>query len=152
MADCPKCHSELGNATYCGCGWRRRSMREQFREREVNHHPLGYQQCEWESNGERCKFPGSMSTNTHSGGPYFCRLHFACDDPAYGSQVVEGSRDFHRETTQEAIDRLTAEARKSLAERGLQKRKGESLSSYLGRLRAWRHEKAANGVLKRSAA
>jgi len=29
MSECPKCHSEIADATYCGCGWKRRKEAKQ---------------------------------------------------------------------------------------------------------------------------
>lgn len=138
MADCPKCHSEIGNSTRCGCGWRKQSMRERFMAHEkANPFPLGYQQCEWDSGGVRCKYPGSLTTNTHEGGPYYCRHHFGCDDPIFAADVVEASQDYRRETDAEVVARMNAEAKKNLAEKyGLVRGESESSKAYIDRLRA----------------
>ena len=93
---------------------------------------LGYQQCEWESAGERCRYPGSMSTNTHEGGPYFCREHFACKDPMWGATVVEASRDYrHVEPGgPEYLAAATQKAKAALEGSGMARQPGESFDAY----------------------
>jgi len=53
--------------------------------------PLGYPQCEWQAGGERCRYPGSVSSN---GKAWFCRGHYACSDPVTGAAIVEQSRAY----------------------------------------------------------
>ena len=72
--------------------------------------PAGYQQCDWDSAGRRCRYPGSISTNTGAGGPYFCRLHFGCADPIFGAQIVEASQDYQHPTEAERMAERQKEA------------------------------------------
>lgn len=53
-----------------------------------------YQPCEWQANGMRCKYPGSLSSGLLGGGPWYCSAHFACADPVIGAQVVERSQSY----------------------------------------------------------
>lgn len=103
--------------------------------------PLGYQQCEWES-GERCKYPGSMSTNTHAGGPYYCRLHFGCESAQLGAIIVEASRDYHHPTPED-IARTHAEGvRARLGPLGLLRQPDETVIAYRARTLEWMKSKA----------
>lgn len=74
---------------------------------------LGYQQCHWNSDGERCRYPGSLS-NTAYGDPkdtvWHCSLHFDCGDAFEGAAIVSASRDYQHQTFEQkqAEHRATA--------------------------------------------
>lgn len=51
-------------------------------------------QCAFEANGERCRYPGTMSTTTLGEGPYFCRWHFQCESAVMGMAIIEDSRRY----------------------------------------------------------
>lgn len=149
MAECPKCGNEIGRSAYCGCGWKRFAKDKPDARAEA--FPLGYQQCEWTHATDRCRYPGTLSTNTGQGGPYYCRLHFACIDPIFGAQVVDASFDYVHETVQERVDKATAEARANLERMGLGRMAGESERDYIDRLRGECRTMFA-GIAKRIAA
>ena len=60
----------------------------------ANDRSLGYGRCEWESNGEQCRYPGSISRNTNGHGPWYCAAHDDCRSGAHGAQIVEVSRNY----------------------------------------------------------
>lgn len=138
--ECPKCGSEIGRSHQCGCGWKTKTAREVARQIA---NPLGYTQCDWEADGMRCQYPGTISPSTN--GPNYCRLHFGCDDPVFGATVAEASRDYvhrsSRETTKRDIERLNAEARAWCAENGFARADGESREEWVKRLLAYRRDK-----------
>ena len=90
MSECPKCHTEIGKSSYCGCGWKKKSWKggaDEYRDP----FPL---QCSWLSRGERCNYPGAHSHNTTGGGPWYCGAHDTCKNPVLGSDIVEASRKY----------------------------------------------------------
>jgi hypothetical protein len=54
--------------------------------------PKDRMRCCWESNGEQCHYPGTLSRTTLGDGPWYCRWHFDCNDPEFGQRIVEDSR------------------------------------------------------------
>lgn len=50
--------------------------------------------CSWLSNGERCRYPGSLGHTTRGDGRWYCRGHFRCDDQEEGRRIVIESREF----------------------------------------------------------
>lgn len=74
-------------------------------------YPLGYRQCDWESNHLRCRYPGTISTATNGQGPFYCRYHFGCDSATYGEQVVQASQDYEHMSKAERTAEATAAAR-----------------------------------------
>jgi hypothetical protein len=89
--NCPECDTWLSaNKTSCRCGWEAAPKGKS--------HPLGYPQCSWESDGMRCRYPGSMTSSTQSDSDtkWFCSSHFGCIDPRGGASIVEASRDYKR--------------------------------------------------------
>lgn len=56
--------------------------------------------CAYRVNGERCNYPGTISSIVHTGtepnhpGPWYCRWHFECESPAFGEQIVVESRNY----------------------------------------------------------
>jgi hypothetical protein len=99
--------------------------------------PLGYQQCEWMAGDERCRYPGTMSTNTHEGGPYYCRLHFGCDDGMWGATVVTASRDYVHPTPADINAAHAARANAYAAEQGLNRHPDESRQMWIRRVMVW---------------
>lgn len=112
---CPECGRDAGRSKRCPCGWEASRPRPR-EEGEVvvisdgtKHYvgvlrdeTLGYIRCSWFAGGERCRFPGTMSTNVKGGGPWFCSAHHRCSDPIAGADVVEASRGYHHPGVHEA--------------------------------------------------
>lgn len=91
---CPDCDKTLREgAASCRCGWREKG-------KSVDH-PLGYSQCEWRANGERCRFPGTISSNTNGHGPWYCAGHDGCRDPLMGAAIVDRSLGYRPPTVAE---------------------------------------------------
>lgn len=87
---CPECGESLGqDARKCACGWAPKAVGKAYAEPA----DLNRFRCEWEANGERCHNPGTSTTNTLGGGPWFCSPHFGCSSGALGQAIVEESRD-----------------------------------------------------------
>lgn len=130
--DCPKCGSEVGQSRSCGCGWKSRSQREMMRDRSQST-AAAYKPCEWETDGERCRFPASIDDK-------WCTEHYRCDDPIWGGHVVSASQDYRHMTPQERVAqdnrRLIAEAKEYIEAQGLAKRDGEDSKAYIARLRS----------------
>lgn len=140
--ECVKCGEELFDPWTCNaCGWKARRSKGAGGRSASETFPLGYQQCEWISNRERCSYPGSLSLNTHEGGPYYCRLHFGCDDPVFGAQIVEASRDYVRPAESEALAAHNARARELMVAQGLAQRAGESAAAWRRRMIFWMKER-----------
>lgn len=62
---------------------------------------LGYIQCEWTDGSSRCRYPGSLCSNTGPGGPWYCSPHFDCRDPLMGATIVQASMDYRHPTPEE---------------------------------------------------
>lgn len=130
---CPKCHVSIAaDATSCDCGWVKARPPE-----SPNARPLGYRQCEWTSDHQRCRYPGSMSSNTHEGGPWYCSLHFACESAAYGASIVEASRDYQHPTPAELDAAHRAEVSARLKARGLDRQPNETVKQWMKRTSEW---------------
>jgi hypothetical protein len=122
-------------------------------EQSSNPHPLGYQQCEWLSGDVRCRYPGSISTNTHEGGPYYCRLHFGCDDGHWGATVVEASKDYRHPTQAELNAAHLERALDYMTQKGLDRHPDESRQMWVRRVMVWVKSKQKGiGVLPGSEA
>lgn len=135
---CYECQGELNAAGVCiECGAGSHKPLE-----KKPGFPLGYQQCEWLSGQARCKYPGSISTNTREGGPYYCRLHFGCESGHFGSQIVEASRDYQHPTAEEVSAKHTLEAKERLKDKGLLRLPGESPEAFRARCMAWMKSQA----------
>lgn len=91
MSECPKCKSEIGKASYCGCGWKKRSWKSGEGEKYVDPFPL---QCSWVSGGERCNYPGTHSHSTTGSSTWFCSAHLNCTNPVSGAEIVDSSRKY----------------------------------------------------------
>src|SRR5512139_3935272 len=88
--ECADCGAPLSpKATRCRCGWTSQTKAQKF-------HPLGYPQCSWEASGDRCKYPGSMTSSTQSddGTKWFCIGHYDCMDGALGASIVRQSMSY----------------------------------------------------------
>lgn len=65
MSECPKCHGEIGNAKYCGCGWK-----EQPKRGEAT--PLPHIDCAH----EMCGTPAIVKVQTKTGWATLCERHY----------------------------------------------------------------------------
>jgi hypothetical protein len=97
----------------------------------------GYRECEWKSDGRQCRYPATMSTNTHEGGPWYCCHHFGCDSAAFGAQVVDASRDYRHPTPEEIEAERMIEVRASLKAKGLDRQPNEDVRIWRARTSAW---------------
>lgn len=93
---CPDCSADLKpRSTACECGWRKEFKARRYdgdsTARGADFEPLC---CQWEADGRRCRYPGTISADTHGGGRWYCAAHDQCADPLLGAQIVEQS---HRE-------------------------------------------------------
>jgi hypothetical protein len=75
--------------------------------------PLGYSQCEWLSDGERCRYPGSISRHTNGHGPWYCSAHDLCLTGMDGAQIVEASRNYRHRPIVERDARYVKEVLKN---------------------------------------
>jgi hypothetical protein len=96
-----------------------------------------YRACEWLSDGRNCRYPATMSTNTHEGGPWYCCLHFQCDSAAYGAQVVDASRSYVHPTPEEIEAERMVEIRANLKALGLERKPGEDARAWRARTMEW---------------
>jgi len=107
---------------------------------------VGYSVCEWETDGHRCRYPGSMSTNMGGTGPWYCRLHYGCKDPIFGAQIIQASMDYKHPTPEE----IDAEARRKSTEYcqkiGMTRRENESPEAYAIRRKQWLKEKFSTAL------
>lgn len=60
---------------------------------------VSYQRCEWNLDGEHCRYPGTIALTVYSGngphpGPWYCSLHARCDDMVQGADIMKASRDY----------------------------------------------------------
>jgi len=79
--------------------------------------PLGYCQCDWEADGERCRYPGSISRHTNGHGPWYCAAHDVCGTGAVGAQIVEASMSYQHATMAERDARYVRDVLKNAARR-----------------------------------
>lgn len=137
IRDCPKCGAALaGDKRGCaGCGWTMRAWRAELAQQTAAADP----DCAYEAGGLRCRYPGGVSRSAK--GPYYCRWHYYCDDPAEGERLVRESQAYRR-PNEEA--EFAAEIDESLMRLGLTRRDGESRAEHLQRLRAACRESLAN--------
>jgi len=133
-SSCPSCDTPLRRgARSCSCGWMAQGVSKQS--------PLGYSQCDWESDGLRCRYPGSMSTNLACTGPWYCQPHYSCRDPIFGAQIVQASLDYQHPTQEELDAEARARAEAYCRSVGMLKRDGESSESYTRRRKEWLRER-----------
>ena len=50
--------------------------------------------CAYENAGQRCQYPGSTSTSTLGGGPYYCRVHINERGTPLAAQALQASRTY----------------------------------------------------------
>lgn len=127
--DCPQCGNPLiAPFKSCACGWGapKRAEREQPRHD-------GF--CSWHANGKRCRYPGSLSSNTNGAGPWYCRYHFGCTDPVIGAQILDESQEYKPVTKGDQEREHSEAVAKRLKAKGLDQKAGETRGQYIGRLR-----------------
>ena len=73
MRDCPKCGDPIADRqdACSGCGWTKPGRKAAAAAFD----PLHFL-CSHEDRGERCAKPGTLSSSTLGGGPWFCAEHF----------------------------------------------------------------------------
>jgi hypothetical protein len=97
---------------------------------------LGYRSCDWNANGERCRFPGTISPSTNGeNAQWFCSQHFGCSDPVVGADVLHASMDYKHPTRAELEDEQQRQVRASLKADNLHRRDEETMRQYTERLR-----------------
>lgn len=87
---CPGCDRSLKPAARsCPCGW---AMPDAIKrgEDEKRHDPHRGR-CSWNGPAGRCRFPGALSNGTRGDQPFYCWLHFRCEDPVTGDLMTEKS-------------------------------------------------------------
>lgn len=73
--------------------------------------PLGYQQCDWQADDNRCRYPGSISNHTNGSGHWYCtahdRAHTDGAGPRIAAQIVAASLNYRHltHTERDAIAR-----------------------------------------------
>lgn len=91
MKTCPDCGDDLRvNAKRCKCGW---VALDAAPARQAPHHEAHDMRCSWENSGDRCRYFGTCSSSVHGGGPYYCRGHYGCSDPAFGQIITDESKE-----------------------------------------------------------
>lgn len=101
--------SKVDRCPECGTHYQPRQQRATSAPQP---HPLGYPQCDWRSSGERCSYPGTMSTNQKGEPPFFCSAHFDCSDPILGADIVERSRSYQHANQRDNRPEIPAAFRK----------------------------------------
>lgn len=133
-SSCPACDTPLRRgARSCSCGWMAQGVSKQS--------PLGYSQCDWEADGLRCRYPGSMSTNLACTGPWYCQPHYSCRDPLFGAQIVQASMDYKHPTEDEIVAETRRRQHAYCASIGMLRKDGESPESYAVRRKNWLRER-----------
>lgn len=115
--ECERCKTEIGNATYCGCGWKRRE--EKTQSNSQFDHSLGYERCAWRAQGEQCRYPGTASLDMGAHARLYCSLHFMNNDAALGASIVKASMTYKHQTQQEKDREHQARADAYCAKLGL---------------------------------
>jgi len=84
---------------------------------KIDDRPLGYSQCEWIADGQRCRYPGSSSSNTKGHGPWYCTAHAGSlllhDGPVVAAQIVERSMNYRHLTMEERDARYVRDVLKN---------------------------------------
>lgn len=76
--------------------------------------------CSYVSNGEACRYPGTISHETNGEGRWLCSLHYdAAMGSAYASQIVTASRSYAHPTRQTTEGEFDAKVRAWIAAKGL---------------------------------
>ena len=118
MSDCPKCKTEIGNSTYCGCGWRgRRHIPDNAQDMHAN----AFVNCAHAD----CRLPAMCKIQTKDGWENLCWKHYDRHfaDEAYASLDKYGLAKLPDETNKEHTDRMRAFVKagiRKMANRGLQ--------------------------------
>lgn len=89
--------SKLGRCPDCGTHAPRTAGSGQSKES----YALGYPQCDWQSDGKRCRYPGTLTSSTlaESSTLWFCFGHFECHNPVMGADIVQASQDYQHVPT-----------------------------------------------------
>ena len=103
--------------------------------------------CAYEANGERCRYPGTMSPVNWNGegphpGPWYCRHHWEVDSPMFGAEVVADSASYiapdkttarnplAEQAKRDMIARADREAAEYCAAKGLTRQPGETAKEF----------------------
>jgi hypothetical protein len=104
---CPECSTHIGVK----------------RKSAPGSHPEHDTRCAWNINGDRCRYPGTISGSTNGGGPWYCSEHFSVSDVRTGAALVGESVRYLTQTREERaaadLARLNAEAAQYCADHGL---------------------------------
>jgi hypothetical protein len=100
--ECPKCHSEIGRAKQCGCGWRKEARL--FSQEDTK--PCGF---------EPCPISSKMKIKTKTGWLNVCERHYHeyhrrqavayCE--AMGLDTVEKQREWVKKNARGLMKRYT---------------------------------------------
>lgn len=116
--ECPECGAEHKlNVKECGCGYRWGA--------KANPPDVHRGLCEWQADGMRCGNPGSCSTSTTGGGPWYCLDHSTCKDGLIGAEIVRRSHLHKPVHTNDAV------AVEWLAARGIKQSAGMSKAEFV---------------------
>ena len=85
---CPECYERLSpDARQCACGWKEGSgaAKDPF-----------HGKCTWVDGGDRCRFPGSMSSAVRAGSDkWLCAFHFFNNGGGvHAARIVQNSFDW----------------------------------------------------------
>lgn len=98
----------------------------------MSNHP---EQCDWETEGQRCRFPGSVSHSVTGGGPWYCAGHARSSDLRSAARIVRESMSWRSMSRDEADAMHAVQVEAWLEERGLARTNDETRSAYIARLR-----------------
>lgn len=101
MAECPKCGSEIGRATYCGCGWR---GRKQVVDNSQDLHANAFVDCAH----QECRLPAMCKIQTKTGWASLCKKHYDQHfaDEAHANLDKYGLAKLPDESTAEHVSRM----------------------------------------------
>lgn len=103
--------------------------------------------CQWTFYGLRCRFPGSLSTSTIGGGPWFCKYHVRTEDLETGKDIAEKSQQW---VPVDDMDHFRREVILTLRENKLTKKADEPPKIWLDRLKSFcKTEIGKIGILKK---
>lgn len=90
---CPECGDDLNpRARKCSCGWLvPASARAGSSGSTASDARYGW--CSWESNGQRCRYPGTVTRSTLGSDRWYCVGHATADDPVIAGRMVDESID-----------------------------------------------------------
>lgn len=85
MRDCPQCGTPVDGPICGNCGSREKGGRA------GSGHDRNANRCAWNANGERCRYPGTLSHSTLGQGPWYCAGHSRCTEHGRGEQIIAAS-------------------------------------------------------------